>query len=289
MPSHQEALQEASLHLNKKLPVKISEYASLKQAIFWVAFKIPPMPRDYELTHKIPNRTDDNDYWPETHENIRKIELAKSKLYFKFKEGELIAQGRRAAPNGIGKFNNYDPDFPSDKPNNLHEDTDLYISKFYDTPDSQWPGFENISKVCWTLKQINWDDSAMFFSDHVLLGNVMWDLDTWGEDDTLGYGKIRINTKELMKVFPEDTIEKPKTNTKPKSNAGRDSKYKWDEIFEEIAKYIIRNPICPQYQKTLNDDMLQWCNDEYNEEPAKSRMHDKLKPIFDEWKNNSKE
>lgn len=260
--------------LPNTLPIQTSVGSTLRQAVLWIAYDLVPTSEDYEKINNYPETIADAAF---IYDDIETVNLAQNLLLLALKEKRLKAKGCRANPiNGIAYHNPYEPS-PHKK----------VIIDFHDT----WRNKIEIPKHCWEGANIDWQKNYIFFSDNIMINSdIDWDkafLDN--EFNELGIGKIQIDTTELMEAFPKEVEQTTKNNIKSKSNAGRKSKYKWDEVFEEVAKYIIQNPICPPSQKVLNGIMLEWYSETHGEMPAVSLIHDKLKPIFDEWKNNTKE
>lgn len=277
------------MHLNKELDYKIIEFANLRQAIFWTAFEIPPIRSDDEISHDIPKSIIDLGYWSGSEYIDQEIDIATKRIWYALNDGKLNAEGRKSLKKNITNLKE------CSRALNHKEMLDNYFKNLTNNHPSYFSSeFEKIPNNYWSLEKINWENNQLYSFDYQSSFNkiiFILRLHALSEsksnlEEISYYGQIRIKFDELKKIFP---IKKAKTTPtlKPKSKAGRDPQYKWDEIFEEVAKYIIRNPDCPQYQDKLNGEMQQWYNNKYKKEPVKSRMHDKLKPIFDEWKNNS--
>jgi hypothetical protein len=69
----------------------------------------------------------------------------------------------------------------------------------------------------------------------------------------------------------------------PGRHRGRPLKHEWFAIAGEIARRCIdpksRVLKLPKSERRLAKDMLQWCQDKYNKEPAESGMREAVKAI----------
>lgn len=193
------------------LELEISNSASLKQAVEWVAFGEPPLTAPYDVVF----RTEDG-IWlrnrdPES-QRTQAICDAQGKLFTALQKGALSATAYAVDEIEIA---NYDSDTPDFRPVKATSTKKKYSKS------------QVIDNSLWDYNSIFWSDSSLIYNRKKLSRN-MWSLARF----------IRVETSKLFELFPKkDECHDQRSDKTHTGDPGRPSSaHLYMQKFEQLVK-----------------------------------------------------
>jgi hypothetical protein len=216
--------------------------------------------------------------WEEKQEELK--ETAQMKLLLSLKSSALKA---------YGILTDYNP-YEDDNFEKFIEDEKLSRFMYSDINNVTKENLTEIPATTWKMSGVEWMRSA--------LGN---------QNKSGFYSHIRVFVDALFAVYPElppqdfmgknEGIEKrgsflvssddnkleismhSKTK-KPRKRVGRPPQYDWDNFKVELTRYILEKGGLPRLQKDLENHMLEWCQNTWENEPTLSAVRTAIQPYY---------
>ncbi len=110
-----------------------------------------------------------------------------------------------------------------------------------------------------------------------------WEKLARAKPEDYGYGLSRPGIRDtvLAQLFlpKADALDWISSRGKAVRPQGRPAKYSWDDFWREVVRRGDLDGL-PEKQADLENQMLQWCQDQWGESPVVSVIRDKLAPLY---------
>ena len=146
-----------------------------------------------------------------------------------------------------------------------------------------------VPKEIWLGGAVDWDRSLLRAQDWKIARNfTIRRLDRYqvAPSDAVErmsfFSRVTVNVAQLFDLFPSREPPKEQSREPPKEQrhgGGRPEKYAWKEFYEEVISRVHNNGYAPTQAK-FAEEMLQWCEDTWEQAPGLTEIKNRVRRIF---------